>query len=164
MLSLELTETKTGFNAKDQDTGQEITCFMRRGEPVCYVRNSKTKVFIKQLYTIFLQYVGTYKQCYPDGCRKGGGCSKLNNLHVECQSFEAFKLEEYENVRELQEDLDLAVIELQSMCDACFYCYSILPDEEDVFLRSKEGNKGCFMDRCDNEVNEIDTNTCRVKK
>jgi len=163
MLSLELTRTRTGFNTKDQDTGQEISCFMRRGEPVCMLRDKKTKVYIKQLHDIYLQYVGAYKKCYPGGCREGEGCGKFNNLHVECQSFEKFTVSAYENVRELQDDLELSIIELQSSCDACFYCYSILPEDEDVFLRSKEGNKGCFMDRCDNDVDEIDTNTCRAK-
>jgi hypothetical protein len=87
---------------KDADTGNEIIYFVRRGKPYLYLRDAKTKIFIKRL-----RYVE--KRLYMVVDYRKEEAKKGNPLYIDAGIFTQLNPEEFPERDKIQSDLDHAL-------------------------------------------------------
>jgi len=152
--------TRKGFFVLDDDTGFEILCFERyyrrqeRSIVLCFLRDPDTKRFYKKVNEFMVHYVGVIERCYPNGCRKGKGCSPTNNIHVECHDWRNIDPSDYDSIDDMLNDIQIKLDEMASECTDCFdrQTRGVLtePDKVDVLFHTIEGGEyECLMDRCE---------------
>jgi hypothetical protein len=87
---------------KDADTGDEIIYFVRRGRPYLFLRDAKTKVFIK-----ILRYVEKRLYMVVDYSKEEA--AKGNPLYVDAGIFTQLNPEEFPERDRIDSDLDKAL-------------------------------------------------------
>jgi hypothetical protein len=87
---------------KDADTGNEILYFVRRGKPYLYLRDAKTKIFIKRL-----RYVE--KRLYMVVDYRKEEAKKGNPLYVDAGIFTQLNPEEFPDRMRIDSSLDHAL-------------------------------------------------------
>ena len=159
---LDIEYLKNGFRVTDLDTGKYIECYERRYKTTtavtCTFRNPKTGKFEKGFKKLYLQYIGVYEQCYENGCRKGNGCKKTNNLHIECHRAKEVQPQEFSRIEDVLDTFQLDADLLEKLCENCFDNFGQDAQYEMVCFRTEDYCNSCFFDRCERwgEDNEID--------
>jgi hypothetical protein len=87
---------------KDADTGNEILYFVRRGKPYLYLRDAKTKIFIKRLKYVEKRLYMVVDYSYEEA-KKG------NPLYIDAGIFTQLKAEEFPERDKIDSKLDHAL-------------------------------------------------------
>lgn len=151
--------TRKGFYVLDNDTGLEILCFERyyrkSGKTVvrCFLRDPDTKRFVRGVKEFSIHFVGIVERCYPNGCRRGKGCSPENNIHIECHQWRHIDVKDYSEIQDMLLDLQEKLDDMYYSCVPCFEEKSngvfSEPEEVDLLFHTvEEGVDECLMTRC----------------
>jgi hypothetical protein len=97
VVAIYMTETE-----RDADTGNEILYFVRRGRPYLYLRNAKTKWFIKKLNYVEKRLYMVVDYSY-EGAKKG------NPLYIDAGIFTQINPEEFPERDKIDSKLDHAL-------------------------------------------------------
>ncbi len=131
---------------EEETTGNEIIFFIRQGKLYAYLRDRKTKKFIKRIMEFYVITHAVFERCYAE--RKGRGRSKSNNLHVESHS-STYVFVEFNSLEEVLDAIASAIEENAEKVNECFDKFGVDPDVIENILGLEEIGEVCYYDRCE---------------
>jgi len=154
MMSIAWKLTKHGFSFVDADSGIKVSCYQWYDVVLCRKKDKKGRWIKKEeggnVYGFNVQYIGVLDACYSDK-------PKPYNLHIECLKYKTIDVDEYNDIKDLKEDIKDIAQELKSECFSsetpeCFDYFNIDEDnkkvDQEVQFRLEKGEDKCHWDRC----------------